>query len=192
MPTAIIKPLLGRTFAAVSQHDEDELHFKDEHGKTLFRFFYNPDCCARCGIDQIDGDLEDLCDSPITMAEYTQSETQPNDSQLASLCEKAGLGDNHDLRSCEQCQKWMDADADSMLGDSNTWTFVKLATLKGYVTIRWWGSSNGCYSELPTFEDKEAQSAIYSRWSGYTSHYHLMDGDNIETSRPIAGEGKDR
>lgn len=46
-------------------------------------------------------------------------------------------------------------DLDNEPSDSYTWTFYKLSTIIGSVTIRWLGESNGYYSESVNFDKTE-------------------------------------
>ena len=82
-----------------------------------FVFHHHDECCESVGLEEVIGDPADLAGSPITMAEEVDS------SDAAPL-------DPNDA-------EW----------GTFTWTFYKFATVKGYVTFRWYGTSNGYYGE---------------------------------------------
>jgi hypothetical protein len=114
----IFEDLVGKILSKVENLNDEELVFTLEDGEK-YKLWHNQDCCESVYIEDINGDLEDLVDSPIILAEEVM-----NDS-----------GVNPEGTKPPEYQ------------ESFTWTFYKLATIKGHVTIRWYGSSNGYYSE---------------------------------------------
>ena len=53
--------------------------------------------------------------------------------------------------------------------DSCTWTFLTLATIKGYIDVKFYGSSNGYYSEDISVEYL-ASTGITYRYSAYSNY----------------------
>jgi hypothetical protein len=96
---------------------DDRIDFYCNDGH-IYSMYHEQDCCESVYIDDISGDLNDIIGSPILMAdESCSSNTNLDGSPLED-----------EYESC-------------------TWTFYRFATVKGYVNIRWFGASNGYYSE---------------------------------------------
>lgn len=115
--------LIGKTLTSVTGVEGgNEILFATDSGET-YRMYHSQDCCESVYVESVAGDLVDLIGSPILKAEESTSSTLPEG-----------------------------VTAPEYRDDSETWTFYKLATAKGYVDIRWYGSSNGYYSESVDFE----------------------------------------
>jgi hypothetical protein len=117
-----ITELLGKTLIEINvDNDQDEIVFICDNFDK-YKMYHVEDCCESVVIDDINGDLDDLIGSPILIAEESTNENEnPIDF------------------------------TDTEYQESFTWTFYKLATIKGYVDIRWYGQSNGYYSESVDF-----------------------------------------
>lgn len=123
--------LVGLTLTKAERIGDDQIRFEDTSG-NVYVLCHEQDCCEHVTIEDIVGDLQDLVGSPILLAEEISNNwDSPNDSKVMHALIVDGPKDGYD-------ESW-------------TWTYYKLATIKGYVDIRWYGASNGYYSESVSF-----------------------------------------
>jgi hypothetical protein len=137
-----LKELKGKTLLYIRVDDElDEILFTCNDG-TQYKMYHEQDCCEAVTIDDINGDLNDLIGNPILIAEEVS-----NDDFVKNFEESFKLEEG---RNPDYEFSYKNEFGESK-PESYTWTFYKLATIKGYVDIRWFGNSNGYYSESVEF-----------------------------------------
>lgn len=133
---ANVSELVGKTLISIEKKD-DELIFICDNGDK-YKMYHSQDCCEHVSIEDICGDLDDLINSTILKAEEV--------SNYEPISEE-------DIKRTKEANDW----------GSCTWTFYKFATMKGYVDIRWYGESNGYYSESVNFQKADSKGE-FSRW----------------------------
>lgn len=104
----------------ISEDDNEIIIIVEGYGQyILYRMEHDQDCCEHVYIKDIVGDLNDIIGEKILLSEKISREI--SDEEIKDMFENGG-------------------------DDSQMWTFYKLATINGYVTICWAGFSNGYYS----------------------------------------------
>jgi len=115
----------------------EEIVFHTSCGKK-FRMYHESDCCEKVKVVDVSGDKETLV------------------GQMVVLARESSSGDDEESLYYERSERVKQlSNLVPQFYDSNTWTFYTLATIKGWVDIRWLGTSNGYYSESVTFEEIE-------------------------------------
>ena len=131
-----IEVLKGKTLTKIDESD-DELIFHCETGEK-YKLYHSQDCCEGVSIEDVNGDLDDLIGAPILKAEEVSNEAFEKEFD-DSFTQKNDYGSKVDKDGNYE-------------PESHTWTFYKFATIKGYVDVRWYGESNGYYSESVNFK----------------------------------------
>lgn len=117
MDYTVIKEFVGKTIGSVEINKDRDEIIFVFTNGENYLMYHEQDCCESVYIEDIEGNLLDLVGSPLLLAEEANS-IDPLPGQEVSVYD-----------------------------DSFTWTFYRFATVKGYVTLRWFGRSNGYYSE---------------------------------------------
>lgn len=119
--------------------------FSTLKGKTITSITGLKQWSERVEIECADGSkyvmahIDDCCEH-VSLFDIT-GDVQDLLNNLILFAEASESGENTEYSSC-------------------TWTFYKLATIKGYVDVRWYGESSGYYSEsVGFFEVKKADYA---------------------------------
>lgn len=119
--------LAGKTLTEIKVNEyNDQITFDTSDGER-YLMWHEPDCCECVDIEDICGDLQDLIGTPILSA-YASMFDREDGPEIEALMSEKGY-----------------------TPESFTWTFYRISTIKGTVTIRWYGTSNGYYSESVSF-----------------------------------------
>lgn len=118
---ANLDELVGKVFTDVSTADNDALYF--QNAESVYKLYHAQDCCESVTIEDICGDLTDLIGTPIMVADQVSN---LSDEEIDVLTDHYHGADH----SYEAYQ----------------WSFYRFRTIKGTVTVRFYGTSNGYYS----------------------------------------------
>ncbi len=118
--------LEGKTLTAVKGSKGDgEIVFTTSEGEQ-YMLWHEQDCCESVLVDDICGEWDEVLNSPILKAEASSNTPE-------------GFVDPHAPKESDWGR------------ESFTWTFYRITTMLGQVVIRWYGTSNGYYSERVSF-----------------------------------------